>query len=179
MGKVSIADSIRALESRRACIAGIEADLWREWEAGAERDNSSYVPSTQNRINNATLVQIWMALSDGQLIIYARHPTLAIVEICQSFFSLDVEAVLRPRRVTANFRLVVDSFAVSERAQEIESMAGPLFRLELKCMVSRTPTILYRRERSKLRIGLQRRIEIKLRGGNLIGVAKHLQVSSP
>ena len=41
VSKMSIADLIRALQPRRACIAGVEINLRREGEAGTEGDDSA------------------------------------------------------------------------------------------------------------------------------------------
>src|SRR5215467_7894927 len=127
-----------------------------------------------------------MTLSHRQFVIKAVYPALAVIEIRQAFFSPDVVAVLRPGRIAANFRLVVNGFAESERAQEIKAMAGALLGLQLKCMISGVSCIRDRREGRKAAYAgagfvaewRLRRIKAGLGPGDLIQVAQHLKVSA-
>src|SRR5581483_3700053 len=109
------ANLIRTLQSGRTGVTRIKVDLWREREAGTEDDDSTYVPSAKNRIDYATLIQVLPAFSHRQFVVDADYPTHAIIKVCQSLFCADVEAVLRPGRIAANFGLIVNCFAQRKR----------------------------------------------------------------
>ncbi len=94
------------------------------------------MPATKNRIHYSALVQELSALADRQFVIDAVDPAVAIIEVGEPFFRRNVVAVLRPGRIATDFRLVIDGLAVSVCAQEIKTMVGSLFRLELKRVVS-------------------------------------------
>jgi len=83
--------------------------------------------------------------------------------------------VLGPRSIAANFRLVVDGFAISKGAQEIETLARALFGFELKCVISRVSAILDRSEWSILRVGPIGLIESGTWSGDLVAIYKDLR----
>src|ERR1035437_3844762 len=186
MRESSTTDLVGALQPRRTSVAWVESDGWREGEARAERNNSAYVPSAKNRIGQATPVHELLAFSYRQQVVDAIHPALAIIEVRQPFFCRDIVAVLRPRSVAADFGLVVNGFAESKCTQEIQAMAGPLFGLDLKCVIRGISFIRDGRESPILALEGGRRIAVRSQGrvvrrlgrGNLVVVAQDLQVSA-
>ena len=106
-----------------------------------EGNDPSEMPSTQNRIRYPSLVQVLLAFSNRKGVIKAVCPALAAIEVGKPLLRSEVVAVLRPRRIAADFWLVVDALAEGVGAQEIEAVRGPLLCLELKGMVSGVPAI--------------------------------------
>ena len=94
------------------------------------------MPSAQNRVRHSASVQELLSFSDRQGVVHARDPTLAVIKVGEPFFRGKIVVVLRPGRIAANLRLVVDGLAESKGAQEIEAMGGSLLSLELKGVVS-------------------------------------------
>lgn len=76
-----------------------------------------------------------LAHSDREGVIDTRDPTLPVIEIRKPFLRPQIVTVLRPRRTAANFRLVIDRFAVRKGIQKIETMAGSLLGFQLERVI--------------------------------------------
>src|SRR5689334_2720343 len=54
--EVTVADLIRSLQTRRACVAGVKIDLRRERETRAQSNDSAQVPTAEHRIDYAAVI---------------------------------------------------------------------------------------------------------------------------
>src|SRR5215468_1197208 len=83
---------------------------------------------------SASPVQVLLTFPNRNGVIQAGDPALVVIEIRESLLCGKVVAVLRPWRVAADFRLVVDALAEGVSAQQIEAVRCLLLGLELKRM---------------------------------------------
>src|SRR5215469_15846430 len=105
------ADLLGAHKSLRACVGWVVTDDWRKRETRTEDDDAPEVPSTKDRIRYPSPVHVLLTFPNRKSVIQASDPALAVIEIRESLLCDKVVAVLRPWRVAADFRLVVDAFA--------------------------------------------------------------------
>ena len=94
------------------------------------------MPSAEDQVHRA-IVHMRVAAPERNFVVEAEHPAQLLIEVGPAPLGRQVVAVLREGRGAANFGQIVDGFAVGERAQKVEAVAGMLLGFDLQRVVVR------------------------------------------
>src|SRR5215472_5991259 len=103
---------------------------------------------------------------------------MAVIEVRKALFGSEVVAVLWPRRIAADFRLVINGFTKGVGTQKVKAMAGTLLCLQLKRVVGRVAPIRNGSEGPQKRVRPQILVETGAWRRDLVSVCQHLEMGS-
>src|SRR3954447_25792859 len=114
-GQVAVSELIWTWNTLCTGTGRVIVLIGREGESTCQSVDSTQVPATEDRIDYA-VIQMRMAAAKWNFVVKAQHPAQLLVEVGHATLCSQVIAVLRKRRVAANFRQIIDGFAIRKSA---------------------------------------------------------------
>src|SRR6478736_4139979 len=177
IGNIGIAGQVGPKLSERAGVRRVEADSGRKRKAGGDRRDPANLPTAEDPVDHAALVEETAPHAERQIPREARDGAIALVVIGRAALAADVVAVWRPRRSATDLWLVVVRLAIRECSEQPDALAPPLVEFELEGVVGRAARVGDRPEVAVLRVGPPL-LRVARAGLWLVVVAQDLQVGS-
>src|SRR6185369_778813 len=113
--QIAVPDLIGARNALCASVGGVVVLVRGKWKTTGQGVDTADMPSAEHSIHDL-VIQMRMTAAKRYLVVKTQYPAEFLIEVCQCTLRREIIAVLRERRSAADFRQIIDGFAIGERA---------------------------------------------------------------